>query len=108
MARLLHAIHSEVISNTQGKEVLEILWHTPEDPMSIIDKSNMRQITDPATIREWIKNVIDAHPTQVAQYHAGQEKLLGFFVGQLMKHSSGRVHPGLAQTLMQEALHLCR
>jgi aspartyl-tRNA(Asn)/glutamyl-tRNA(Gln) amidotransferase subunit B len=104
MATLLRAVDEEIISNTRGKEVLEMLWKKAEDPMEIIDRCNMRQITDAVTIRAWINEVLQSHATQVAQFVAGEEKLHGFFVGQLMKKSSGTVHPGLAQTMMLAAL----
>lgn len=105
MAELIHCMHTEIISNTQAKEVLEILWAEPNlRPLDVIDARNMRQITDHDTINTWIQKVLADYPQQLAQYHNGQHKLLGFFVGQLMKASEGKVHPGHAQKLMQQAL----
>lgn len=103
-ADLLKALHEGTLSGPQAKEVLELMWANPQDPQTIIEAHGLKQVGDPAQIQAWIHEVLSAHPTQVLQYKEGQEKLFGFFIGQLMKRSGGTVNPALAQQLMKEAL----
>lgn len=103
-ATLLRSIQDEVISGNQGKEVLEIIWNEPQDPMVIIEKNNMAQITDKDTIYKLIHEVMAENPNQVEQYIQGQDKLLGFFIGILMKKSAGKINPTLAKEYMMAAL----
>lgn len=102
---LLTCIQDETISGNQGKEVLEIMWNSHEDPKEIIAKNNMSQITDTAAISKMIQDILSENEKQVQQYKDGQEKLLGFFIGLLMKKSGGKINPNVAKDSMKEALN---
>ncbi len=52
------------------------------------------QITDEDALRAIVGGVLDAHPAEIAQYHAGKDQVIGFFVGQVMKASRGKANPG--------------
>ena len=62
------------------------------------------QITDEATLRKIAEKIIREHPKEVEQYRAGKEKLLGFFVGQMMKETKGKANPQLANKIFKELL----
>ena len=72
--------------------------------LRIIDKKGMKQITDTGAIEAMVDEVIANHPEQAQQYKDGQEKLLGFFVGQIMKASKGKANPGQVNQLLKEKL----
>ncbi|OGT77740.1 MAG: hypothetical protein A3G71_07220 [Gammaproteobacteria bacterium RIFCSPLOWO2_12_FULL_38_14] len=60
---------------------------------SIIEKRNLRQVTDGGAIEKMIDTVLAAHPEQVQQYRSGKERVFGFLVGQVMKASKGQANP---------------
>lgn len=101
---LLKCIEDGIISGNQAKEILEIMWDSNTDPKTIIENRGMQQITNHESIKFLIDEILQEHPNQVQQYLAGQEKLFGFFIGQLMKKSSGKINPNIAQDMMKEAL----
>jgi aspartyl-tRNA(Asn)/glutamyl-tRNA(Gln) amidotransferase subunit B len=63
------------------------------------------QITDENVLREIAEKILAAHPKEVEQYKAGKEKLLGFFIGQMMKETKGKANPQLANKIFKELLH---
>ena len=67
-------------------------------------RRGLEQISDHAALTEIIDQVLTAHPGQVAAYRAGKSALKGFFVGQVMKATSGRANPALLQQLLSERL----
>ncbi len=70
----------------------------------IIQARGLRQITDVGAIEALVDEVIANNPGQVAEYRAGKQKLLGFFVGQVMKASKGKANPGQVNVLLKEKL----
>ena len=59
----------------------------------IIEAKGLKQITDSGAIESMVNEIIEAHPDQVKQYLAGEQKMIGFFVGQAMKASGGKANP---------------
>jgi len=78
---LVGRIHDNTISGKIGKEILDKMWTDSDDADAIIDKEGLKQISDSSEIETMIDEVIAANPDQVAQYKAGKEKLLAYFVG---------------------------
>ena len=62
------------------------------------------EFSDPAALEAVVKKVIEASPSEVAGYKAGKTKLLGFFVGQVMKETKGQANPGLVNDLVKKHL----
>ncbi len=90
---LLMRVADNTISGKIAKTVFEAMWNGEGDADRIINQGGLTQITDSAAIDKVVGEVIAAFPEQLAQYRAGQEKLLGFFVGQVMKKSQGKANP---------------
>jgi aspartyl-tRNA(Asn)/glutamyl-tRNA(Gln) amidotransferase subunit B len=65
----------------------------------------MRQITDSSAIEKIVDNVIVENPNQVEQYRAGKDKLLGFFIGQVMKESGGKANPNQVNRILKSYLN---
>ncbi len=101
---LLRRIEDNTISGKIAKQVFEAMWAGEGDADQIIDQRGLRQITDPAAIEAMIREVMEANPKQVEQYRAGQEKLFGFFVGQVMKASRGKANPAQVNAALKQLL----
>ena len=92
-AGLLARLSDSTISGKLGKQVLDEMWSANSTADAIIEEKGLKQITDTGAIDALIDEVIAANPSQLAEYRAGKEKLLGFFVGAVMKASRGKANP---------------
>ena len=105
LAGLLQRIEDGTISGKIAKQVFEALWRGEGSTAdAIIEAKGLKQITDRDAIGALVDAVIAQHPAQVAQYRAGKEKVLGFFVGQVMKASRGKANPQQVNALLREKL----
>jgi len=80
------------------------MWAGEGSVDDIIDKKGLKQITDSSAIEKIIDDVLAANNAQVEQYKNGQEKVFGFFVGQVMKASKGKANPGQVNELLKKKL----
>ncbi|HHJ16601.1 MAG TPA: Asp-tRNA(Asn)/Glu-tRNA(Gln) amidotransferase subunit GatB [Gammaproteobacteria bacterium] len=101
---MLLRISDGTISGKIAKQVFEAMCNGEGDADSIIEKQGLKQITDSGAIEKIIREVLDANPKQVEQYKGGQEKLLGFFVGQVMKATQGKANPGEVNKILKQML----
>jgi aspartyl-tRNA(Asn)/glutamyl-tRNA(Gln) amidotransferase subunit B len=104
LAGLLKRIADGTLSGKLGKQVFETMWETGQDADTLIEAQGLKQITDRGEIARIIAEILAQHPVQVAQYRAGKEKLFGFFVGQVMKATSGKANPDLVNELLRSKL----
>jgi aspartyl-tRNA(Asn)/glutamyl-tRNA(Gln) amidotransferase subunit B len=81
------------------------MWAGEGNADAIIEAKGLRQITDSSAIEEIVDAVIAANPDQVEQYRAGKDKLLGFFVGQVMKETGGKANPGQVNEVLKSRLN---
>ena len=70
----------------------------------IIEAKGLKQITDSSAIEAIVDKVIEANPGQVAEYKAGKDKLIGYFVGQVMKETGGKANPGQVNQILKQKL----
>ncbi len=101
---MLKRIADETISGKIAKEVFEAMWEGEGDADTIIDERGLKQITDTSAIEGIIDQVIADNPGQVEQFRAGKDKLLGFFVGQVMKATQGKANPQQVNELLRDKL----
>jgi aspartyl-tRNA(Asn)/glutamyl-tRNA(Gln) amidotransferase subunit B len=104
LAGLILRIVDNTISGKIAKQVFEAIWSGEGTADEIIDARGLRQITDTDAIEGLIDEVIAANPDQVEQFRAGKEKVLGFFVGQIMKQSKGKANPGQVNQMLRDKL----
>ena len=104
LAGLLDRIEDNTISGKIAKEVFEAMWAGEGSADEIIDARGLRQITDTGAIEAVVDAVIEANPGQVAEYKAGKEKLIGYFVGQVMKETGGKANPGQVNQILKDKL----
>ena len=87
---LLLYVMDETISSKQAKEVFERMWENKENPRDIIENEGMKQISDINELDKIVDNIIKNNYKSVKEYQSGKDKLLGFFVGQVMKETKGQ------------------
>jgi aspartyl-tRNA(Asn)/glutamyl-tRNA(Gln) amidotransferase subunit B len=104
LADLLLMIEEKVISGKIAKTVFEEMYRGGKGPETIVAEKGLKQVTDEGEITDVIDSVMAAHPNQVEEYRAGKEKLLGFFVGQVMKQTQGKANPKLVNEVLREKL----
>jgi aspartyl-tRNA(Asn)/glutamyl-tRNA(Gln) amidotransferase subunit B len=101
---MIKRIADSTISGKIAKQVFEAMWNGEGEADSIIESQGLKQITDTGAIEKIVDEVIAANPDQVAQYKGGKDKLLGFFVGQVLKATQGKANPGQVNQLVKKKL----
>jgi aspartyl-tRNA(Asn)/glutamyl-tRNA(Gln) amidotransferase subunit B len=105
---MLKRIEDDTISGKIAKQIFEAMWNGEGDADTVINVRGLRQLTDNSTIEKLVETVILSNPDQVQQYKSTtpdkQGKLIGFFVGQIMKQSQGKANPKQVNLLLQEKL----
>jgi len=104
LGTLVRRIVDGTISGKIAKEVFEAMWAGEGGPDAVIEQRGLRQVTDDRAIEQVVEQVMGANPGQVAQYRAGKERLLGFFVGQVMKASGGKLNPQQLNEVLRRKL----
>jgi len=104
LAGLLARIKDNTISGKIAKEVFAAMWNGEGSADDIIEKKGLKQITDSSAIEGLVDEIIAKNPNQLAQYRAGKEKLMGFFVGQVMKASKGKANPAQVNAILKSKL----
>ncbi|MEK9807805.1 MAG: Asp-tRNA(Asn)/Glu-tRNA(Gln) amidotransferase subunit GatB [Halieaceae bacterium] len=108
LAGLVARITDGTLSSKLGKQVFEALWQGEGSADQIIEARGLRQVSDTGALEKLVADVMSENQDQVAQYRAAdsskQKKLIGFFVGQIMKASKGQANPQLINKILIEAL----
>lgn len=104
LGQLVRLIQNGTISGKMAKTVFDTMRTSGQSPDVIIADQGLAQVSDDDTLVRLIDQVLTANPNKVAEYRAGREKLLGFFVGQIMKASQGKANPQRLNTLLAERL----
>lgn len=105
LGELIGLISDNTISGRIAKEVFEIMFETGDDPAKIVEEKGLRQVTDLGAIEQVIDEVIAANPDKVAEVKE-KPKLIGWFVGQVMKASGGKANPQSVNELLSKKLEL--
>jgi aspartyl-tRNA(Asn)/glutamyl-tRNA(Gln) amidotransferase subunit B len=103
LGRLIDLIADGTISGRIAKDVFAEMVETGGDPAAIVEAKGLRQVTDSGAIEVAVDAALAANPAQVAQY-AANPKVLGFFVGQVMKATQGKANPALVNELLRKKL----
>lgn len=104
LAGLLRRISDNTLSGNMGKQVFEAIWAGEGDADTIIERHGLKQITDTEELKKIIDAVIKNNLAQVEQYRSGKNKLMAFFVGQVMKVTKGRANPQQVHELFKKKL----
>ena len=104
LAELIALIDKGTISTTIGRTVFDDMVKTGDDPASIVAQKGLIQISDADELHGVIDQIIADNPAEVARFQAGDKRLMGFFMGQLMKATRGQANPQKASQLLMEKL----
>ncbi len=104
IGKLINLINDGTISNNIAKDIFPDLLESNKDPKVIVEEKNLVQISDTTLIEEFVAKIIEANPQQVEQYLAGKDKVVGFFVGQVMRETKGKANPGTVNKILKDKL----
>ncbi len=104
LAQLLGQIEDGQISGKIGKDVLDIMAESGKAPATVIEEQDLVQISDTGKLEGLVDGILAEHPDDVADYRAGKTKLLGFFMGQVMRATQGKANPKMVNELLRKKL----
>ncbi len=104
LGKLLDLISNDTISGRIAKDVFEIMIETGDNPDKIVEEKGLKQITDTGAIETAIDEVIAANPDKVQEIRDGKDRMLGWFVGQVMKSTGGKANPGMVNKMLRDKI----
>ena len=104
LATLLTLVDNKVVNPNTGKRVLELMYKSGEDPQTIVEREGLAMVSDTAVIDDAINEIFAANADALARYRGGEEKLFGFFMGQVMRATKGKADPNAAKARLQELI----
>ena len=105
LAELISLIEDGTISNKIGKDILPELLENGGSAKAIVASKGLVQISDPIVIESAVDEIIAAFPDELAQFKSGKTKMLGFFVGQVLKKTGGKADPKLTNQIVAKKLN---
>ncbi|MFH1060843.1 MAG: Asp-tRNA(Asn)/Glu-tRNA(Gln) amidotransferase subunit GatB [Pseudomonadota bacterium] len=104
LAALISMVESGELSGKLAKQVFGEMMASGQDPAAVVAAKGLKQVSDEGPLREVLQGIFAANPGQVADFKAGKDKLLGFFVGQAMKATKGQANPQMLNDLVRKML----
>ncbi|MCU1280442.1 MAG: gatB2 [bacterium] len=104
LAELIELIDNGTISGKIGKELFDRITAEARSPRAIVEAEGLTQLSDAGALEAACRAAVDANPKQVAQYKGGNEKIIGFFVGQVMKATQGKANPEMVNQILRKLL----
>jgi len=104
LGKLINLINENIISGKIAKDVFITMLKVDKDPEKIIRENDLIQITDSSEIEKVIDKILNSHKTEVQQFVKGKEKVVGFFIGQVMKETKGKANPKLVNETLRSKL----
>ncbi len=93
LAALIALVQGGTVSHQSARKVYTLLRTDAADPKAVAERSGLVQVGDSDQLGKWVDEVLAAFPAEVARYKGGEQKLIGFFTGQVMKRSGGKADP---------------
>ncbi|TVM18919.1 Asp-tRNA(Asn)/Glu-tRNA(Gln) amidotransferase GatCAB subunit B [Oceanidesulfovibrio indonesiensis] len=104
LAELVSLVEEGVISGKIGKDIFPDLFAKGGSPRSYVEEKGLVQISDSSALETQVDEILAANPDEVEAYRGGKTKLLGFFVGQVMRATKGQANPGLVNQILKDKL----
>jgi aspartyl-tRNA(Asn)/glutamyl-tRNA(Gln) amidotransferase subunit B len=104
LAGIIGLVDSSTISGSAAKQVFEDVFTTGKEPEAVVEEKGLAQVSDEGAIEDAVKEVLDASPDQVKQFKDGNEKVLGYLVGQVMKATKGKANPRVVNEILRKLL----
>ena len=104
LAALIALVGDGTVSLQAAKQVYAGMQASHDSPRAVAERLGVIQVRDAGALAGWIDEVVGAHPEEVARFRGGDGKLIGFFVGQVMKRSAGKADPKAIQPMLLDRL----
>jgi aspartyl-tRNA(Asn)/glutamyl-tRNA(Gln) amidotransferase subunit B len=104
LAELIGLVARNVVSQQAAKKIFPELANGAGSAQEVAERLGLVQVSDAGTLAGWVDEVLSAHPAEVERYRKGEKKLIGFFVGQVMKKSQGKADPKGVQPVLVSKL----
>ena len=104
LGELIDLVADGTLSGRMGREVFEAMWETGKPAGAIVEERGLEQISDTGALEALVDDLLAREADKAAEYRAGRTKLLGFFVGQVMKATGGKANPKLVNGLLRARL----
>ena len=104
LAELIRLVGDGTLSSNLGRQVFTRMIETGRSASAIVEEEGLAQVRDVSQLEAWADEVVAAHPDEVARFRAGDQKLMGFFMGQLMRKSKGKADPRQATEILRKKL----
>lgn len=104
LATMIALIDDGTISGKIAKTVFEEMFSSGKSPDSIIEEKGLKQVSDEGEIQKICRQILENNPEQVEEFKGGKQKVLGFFVGQVMKQTRGKANPQLVNKILKDLL----
>ncbi|MEE8298587.1 MAG: Asp-tRNA(Asn)/Glu-tRNA(Gln) amidotransferase subunit GatB, partial [Thermodesulfobacteriota bacterium] len=104
LGELLILIEDGTISGKIAKDVFEDMFTSGKSANQIVEEKGMEQISDQSEIENIVSRILADHPDEISRYKAGDQKLMGFFVGQVMKETKGKANPKIVNEILRKGL----
>jgi len=104
LAELLGLVSAGTLSHGLGKQVLRGMIRSGRSAEEVMEEEGLQKVSDSAQLEEWVTGALAENPREVERYRGGEEKLLAFFVGQVMRKSHGKADPERLRDVLNEAL----
>lgn len=104
LAEMIRLIEEGIISGKIAKTVFEEMYRTGKDAEQIVKEKGLTQISDSGELEKTVEEIVAKHPKEVGRFRGGDEKLIGFFVGQVMKATRGKANPQMVNELLRKKL----
>ncbi len=104
LVELLQLVHDGTISLKAAKDIFPELYAGEKSAAQLVEEKGLQQVSDEGALETLIQEVLEKNPGHVEQFRGGKETVLGFFVGQVMKASSGKANPQKVSDLLTRAL----
>lgn len=92
-AQLVGLVDAGSVNASQARTVFREVFDSGEEPKVVVERLGLTQVSDDAAVESWVREVLDANPAEVQRLRAGEKKLMGFLVGQVMRRSGGKANP---------------
>ncbi|MEE8136177.1 MAG: Asp-tRNA(Asn)/Glu-tRNA(Gln) amidotransferase subunit GatB [Thermodesulfobacteriota bacterium] len=104
LGELLILIDDGTISGKIAKDVFENMFTSGKSANQIVEEKGMKQISDQSELENIVSRILADHPDEISRYKAGDQKLMGFFVGQVMKETKGKANPKIVNEILRKGL----
>jgi len=101
---VLKLLDAQTIGGPGAKQVVEEVFRTGGDPEEIVRAKGLAQVSDTSALEAAVDRVLAASPAEVERYRGGNKKLMGFFVGRVMKETQGKANPAVVNALLAKKL----